>query len=77
MNSAKSINENFGVGLFQVQKAWEYLQTHYDREDQDIAFEVSYNLNIYIIHHTYINKYYYLNFRLKYQINHEKNEVFI
>lgn len=40
-NSSKSINENFGVGLLQVQKTWEYLNTYYDREDQDISFEVS------------------------------------
>ncbi|RIA92162.1 subtilase family-domain-containing protein [Glomus cerebriforme] len=39
-NSGKSINENFGVGLLQVQKTWDYLNTYYDREDQDVVFEV-------------------------------------
>ena len=43
VNSGKPINENFEIGLLQVQKAWEYLNTHYDREDQDIAFEVGCN----------------------------------
>ncbi|GES95610.1 tripeptidyl-peptidase 2-like [Rhizophagus clarus] len=45
-NSSKSINENFGVGLLQVQKSWEYLNTYYDREDQDITFEVKINNGI-------------------------------
>ncbi|CAG8455950.1 13834_t:CDS:10 [Funneliformis caledonium] len=40
VNSAKKLNENFGVGFIQVQKAWDYLVTYYDREDQDISFEV-------------------------------------
>ncbi len=40
VNSGKSINDPFGIGLIQVQKAWDYLNTYYDREDQDVLFEV-------------------------------------
>ncbi|RUS20247.1 subtilase family-domain-containing protein [Endogone sp. FLAS-F59071] len=41
VNSAKSVNDPSGVGLIQVDKAWEYLQTYYDRPKMDILFETS------------------------------------
>lgn len=41
VNSAKSVNDPSGVGFIQVDKAWEYLQTYYDRPEMDILFEVS------------------------------------
>ncbi|CAG8479878.1 12439_t:CDS:10 [Acaulospora colombiana] len=40
VNSAKQVNENFGVGLIQVERTWEYLKKFYDRPDQDVVYEV-------------------------------------
>ncbi|KAG9286248.1 hypothetical protein G9A89_014234 [Geosiphon pyriformis] len=40
VNSAKSIDDPFGVGFIQVDKAWNFLQSHYDRSEQDLSFEV-------------------------------------
>ncbi|CAG8501846.1 10192_t:CDS:10 [Diversispora eburnea] len=39
-NSSKQVNENFNVGLIQVQKTWDYLNKFYDRFDQDIEYEI-------------------------------------
>ncbi|CAG8464842.1 3190_t:CDS:10 [Ambispora leptoticha] len=41
INTEKSINDPFGVGLIQVEKAWNFLQNFYDRTEQDLSFEVS------------------------------------
>ncbi|CAG8454666.1 15829_t:CDS:10 [Acaulospora morrowiae] len=40
VNSAKPVNENFDVGLLQVEKTWDYLKKFYDRPDQDVVYEV-------------------------------------
>ncbi|RIB23882.1 subtilase family-domain-containing protein [Gigaspora rosea] len=41
INSSKQINENFDIGLLQVEKAWEYLEKFYETPDQDIVYEVN------------------------------------
>ncbi|CAH1761382.1 1986_t:CDS:10 [Entrophospora sp. SA101] len=40
VNSAKSVDETFDVGMIQVEKAWDYLQKFYDRSDQDQTFQI-------------------------------------
>src|SRR5690606_18873519 len=40
MNSSKSINDPFGVGLIQVEKAWEFLEAYYDYNEQDIEYQI-------------------------------------
>ncbi|RHZ83471.1 hypothetical protein Glove_92g7 [Diversispora epigaea] len=39
-SSSKQVNENFNVGLIQVQKTWDYLNKFYDRFDQDLEYEI-------------------------------------
>ncbi|CAG8458801.1 9948_t:CDS:2 [Ambispora gerdemannii] len=41
ISSAKSIDDPFGVGFIQVDKAWNFLQSYYDRAEQDLSFEIS------------------------------------
>ncbi|CAG8643412.1 13260_t:CDS:2, partial [Cetraspora pellucida] len=40
VNSSKQINENFSIGLLQVEKAWEYLEKFYEIPDKDVVYEV-------------------------------------
>ncbi|CAG8480016.1 10360_t:CDS:10 [Scutellospora calospora] len=40
VNSSKQVNETFGVGFLQVEKAWEYLEKFYELPDQDLLYEV-------------------------------------
>ncbi|CAG8537845.1 24786_t:CDS:10, partial [Racocetra persica] len=40
VNSSKQINENFGVGLLQVEKTWDYLEKFYEVPDKDVVYEV-------------------------------------
>ncbi|CAG8674187.1 18099_t:CDS:10, partial [Racocetra fulgida] len=39
VNSSKQINENFGVGLLQVEKTWDYLEKFYEVPDKDVVYE--------------------------------------
>ncbi|RUP47401.1 hypothetical protein BC936DRAFT_145776 [Jimgerdemannia flammicorona] len=41
VNTAKSVDDPLGVGFIQVDRAWDYLQTYYERPEMDILFQIS------------------------------------
>ncbi|KAI9469712.1 MAG: subtilase family-domain-containing protein [Benjaminiella poitrasii] len=41
VQSSKSVDDPLNVGFIQVDKAWEYLESHKDRDDLDLFFKVT------------------------------------